>query len=169
MNLHDIPVGQNAPEEVNVVIEIPQGSSNKVEYNPEWAAFVLDRTLYSPLYYPCNYGFIPSTLFEDGDPLDVLLISSHPISTGTIVRARPVAVLHMADDKGQDDKIVAVPSGDPRFEQVNRLSNLSQHRRKEIVHFFEIYKDLEDKTVEVQGWDDVPKAHQLIRRYSVQR
>lgn len=169
MNLHELPVGDKAPREVNVVIEIPQGSSNKVEYEPDLGVFTLDRTLFSPLYYPCNYGFVPSTLFEDGDPLDILVLSSHPVAMGTVLKARPVGVLRMHDDKGQDDKVIAVFARDPRFEHVRRLSDLSEHRRKEIVHFFQVYKDLEDKAVDVEGWHPVDMAHELIMRYVIQR
>src|SRR2546426_4516852 len=151
-NLTRIPVGAKAPAEVNAVIEISQGSSNKIEYNEEWGAFVLDRTLYSPLYYPCNYGFIPGTLYEDGDPLDILVFSSQPIPMGAVATARPLGVLRMRDDKGQDDKIVAVFANDPRYRDVVRLEDVSEHRLKEITHFFQIYKDLEDKAVEVEGW-----------------
>ena len=164
-NLTRIPVGENAPEEVNVVIEIPQGSSNKMEYNDEWGAFVLDRTLYSPLYYPCNYGFIPSTLYEDGDPLDVLVFSSHPIPMATVLTARPLGVMRMHDDKGKDDKIVAVFAHDPRYQGIRALEDLSEHRRREIEHFFRVYKELEDKAVEVEGWEGLETAHALIRRY----
>src|SRR5256714_11893203 len=147
MNLADMPIGDKAPDEVNVVIEIPQGSSNKVEYNNELGVFVLDRTLYSPLYYPCNYGFVPSTLFEDGDPLDILVLSSHPIAMGTLVAARPVGLLRMRDDKRPDDKVIAAFARDPRYKEVQDLTDLPEHQRKEIQHFFQIYKDLEDKDV----------------------
>src|SRR5205085_9579964 len=118
-----------------------------------------------PLYYPCNYGFIPSTLFEDGDPLDVLVLSSHPIQMATVLSARPVGVLQMRDDKGQDDKIIAVAGRDPRYEDVNGLEDLSEHLRKEIVHFFRVYKELEDKAVDVEGWHAAQAAHDLIVRY----
>ena len=165
VNLTRIPAGERVPREVNVVIEISQGSSNKVEYHPEWGAFVLDRTLYSPLYYPCNYGFVPSTLFDDGDPLDILVLSSHPIPQGTVLTARPLGVLRMRDDKGQDDKIIAAFSHDPRYEHMQTLEDLPEHLRKEIVHFFEVYKNLEDKTVDVEGWHPVERAHEIIERY----
>jgi inorganic pyrophosphatase len=168
-NLTLIPVGEKAPHEVNVVIEISQGSSNKVEYNAQWGAFVLDRTLYSPLYYPCNYGFVPGTLFEDGDPLDSLVLSSHPIAMGTVLNARPVGVLRMRDDKGPDHKIIAVFAHDPRYEDVRRLDDLSEHVRKEIVHFFRVYKELEDKAVDVEGWHPSESAHDLITRYTLAR
>jgi inorganic pyrophosphatase len=167
MNLYEIPLGERAPVEVNVIVEIPQGSSNKMEYDPHLNIFKLDRTLYSPLYYPCNYGFIPSTMFSDGDPLDVLVLCNHPIPTGTLVESRPVGVLRMRDDKGQDDKIICVSARDPRYQHVRRLSDLSDHRRKEIVHFFQVYKDLEDKAVDVEGWHPVDIAHELILKYAL--
>lgn len=160
-----LPTGVHAPDVVNVVVEIPRGSSNKIEYNPELGVFVLDRVLYSPLYYPCEYGFIPGTLFEDGDPLDILVLATQPTFTGCVLPTRPVGVLKMGDDKGQDDKILGVSAHDPRFEQVMRLEDLSEHRLKEILHFFAVYKDLEDKAVTIQGWESVEVAHDLIRRY----
>ena len=165
MDFSRIPTGKDAPEEVNVVVEIPRGSSNKYEFDEELGIFRLDRVLYSPLYYPCEYGFIPGTLFEDGDPLDILILSTQPTFTGCVLVARPVGVLKMADDKGQDDKILAVSVHDPRFEEVMKLSDVSPHRLKEIVHFFGVYKDLEDKAVSIQGWEPVDVAQDLIRRY----
>src|SRR6476646_2892565 len=131
MNYFDVPLGKSAPSEINVVVEIPRGSSNKIEYDPEIEAFRLDRVLYSPLYYPCEYGFVPGTLFEDGDPLDILVLSTQPTFTGCLLVARPVGVLKMGDDKGPDDKILGVSAHDPRFEQVMRLTDVSEHRLKE--------------------------------------
>jgi inorganic pyrophosphatase len=167
MNLHDVPVGVNAPHEVNVIIEIPQGSSQKMEYDQRYGIMRLDRTLYSPLYYPYNYGFIPSTLYLDEDPLDILVLCNHPIPMNTLVKARPVGVLRMHDDKGPDDKIISVFAHDPRYEHMTRLTDISEHRRKEIVHFFQVYKDLEDKTVDIEGWFPVEIAHELISKYTV--
>jgi inorganic pyrophosphatase len=169
MNLIDLPTGNDAPREVNVIIEIPQGSSQKMEYDPEYGIMRLDRTLYSPLYYPYNYGFIPSTLYLDSDPLDILVLCNHPIPAGTLVTARPVGVLRMHDDKGPDDKIISVFAHDPRYEHMTRLTDISEHRRKEIVHFFQVYKDLEDKTVDIEGWFPVEIAHELINKYSIKR
>src|SRR6266581_415178 len=100
MHLTDVPVGDKAPYEVNVVIEITQGSSNKIEYDPRIGAFVVDRTLFAAMYYPCNYGFIPSTLFEDGDPLDVLVLTRQPVPMGAVLLVRPVGLLRMKDDRG---------------------------------------------------------------------
>src|SRR5438094_8062156 len=124
MSYFDVPIGPNAPREVHVVVEIPRGSSNKIEYDPEISAFRLDRTLYSPLYYPCEYGFIAGTLFEDGDPMDILVLSSQPTFTGCVLAARPVGVLHMADEHGPDDKILGVSARDPRFEDVSHLRDV---------------------------------------------
>lgn len=165
MDFRDLPIGQNTPDEVNVVVEIPRGSSNKIELDMDLGVFRLDRALYSPLYYPCEYGFIPGTLFEDGDPLDILVLSTQPTFTGCLLVARPVGVLKMGDDKGQDDKILGVSAHDPRFEQVMRLSDVSEHRLKEILHFFAVYKDLENKEVNIQGWQGEDEARALITRY----
>ena len=167
MNLASIPIGDKSPTEVNAVIEISQGSSNKVEYDIELGAFVLDRTLFSPLYYPCNYGFIPSTLFEDGDPLDILVLNSHPLAMGTVLPARPLGVLRMRDDKGQDDKIISVCARDPRYDEIQDLNGFSAHQRKEITHFFRIYKQLEEKDVVVEGWHPADAAYSLIANYTV--
>ena len=164
---HRLPVGAKSPHEVNVVVEIPRGSSNKIEYDTELSVFRLDRVLYSPLYYPCEYGFIPSTLFEDGDAIDILVLATQPTFTGCIIEARPVGVLKMGDDKGQDDKILGVSANDPRFEQVMRLEDVSEHRLKEILHFFAVYKDLENKEVTIQGWEPAEAAHELIRQYTI--
>lgn len=165
MDFDKVPIGPNAPQEVNVVVEIPRGSSNKIEYDIELGVFRLDRALYSPLYYPCEYGFVADTLFEDGDPLDILVLSTQPTFTGCVLVARPVGVLKMGDDKGQDDKILGVSAHDPRFEQVMRLSDVSEHRLKEILHFFAVYKDLENKEVFIQGWETEEVAQELIWRY----
>jgi inorganic pyrophosphatase len=165
MEFHRLPIGPHAPHEVNVVVEIPRGSSNKVEYDQELGIFRLDRALYSPLYYPCEYGFIPGTHFEDGDPIDILVLSSQPTFTGCLLVTRPVGVLHMGDEHGQDDKILGVSARDPRFEGVMALSDVSEHLLKEILHFFAVYKDLEHKEVVIQGWDSEQKALELIERY----
>ena len=167
MDYTQLPIGDHAPNEVNVVVEIPRGSSNKIEFDQALGVFRLDRVLFSPLYYPCEYGFIPHTLFEDGDPLDVLVLASQPTFTGCVLVVRPVGVLKMSDDKGMDDKILGVFAHDPRFERIFQLENLSEHRLKEILHFFAVYKDLEDKEVTIHGWESVESAHDLIRRYSL--
>ncbi len=167
MDFRNIPSALNSPDEVNVIVEIRRGSSNKIEFDMEWGVFRLDRVLYSPLYYPCEYGFVANTLFEDGDPLDILVLSTQPTFTGCVLSARPVGVLKMSDDKGEDDKILGVSTHDPRFENVTRLEDISEHRLKEILHFFAVYKDLENKQVIIHGWEGADVAQKLISDYTI--
>ena len=162
MPYRDLPIGDNAPDEVNVVVEIPRGSSNKYEYDHKSGLFRLDRALYSPLFYPFDYGWVAGTLSADGDPLDVLVIASHPTFTGCVVSARPLGVLLMRDEKGADEKILARVVHDPRYHGVRRLSHVSEHILKEIEHFFDVYKTLEEKAVEVLGWQDLETALQMV-------
>lgn len=164
MSLKNIPIGKKAPEEFNVVVEIPQESQNKYEYDAEMDAIKLDRVLYSPFHYPVNYGFIPQTLSDDGDTLDAMVFSTIPFAIGTIVRARPIALFKMHDDKGRDYKILAVPMDDPRFDDINAMADLPKHTLKEIGHFFEVYKELEGKEVKVEGFEDGEAAKEEIRR-----
>lgn len=168
MRFTDIPVGEKSPNIVNAIIEIPQGSSNKYEYDPALDRFVLDRVLYSPLYYPTDYGWIAGTLSEDGDPLDILVFATHPTFPGCVIRARPIGVLHMHDEKGEDYKIIAVASTDPRFDEVTKLEDLNKHIRKEIVYFFSTYKQLECKETEILGWYGTDLAYKVINE-SVER
>jgi inorganic pyrophosphatase len=167
MNFNQIPLGDKSPVEVNVVVEIPRGTSNKVEYDPDLNVFRLDRVLYSPLYYPCEYGFVCDTMFEDGDPLDILVLTAQPTFTGCLLVARPVGVLKMGDDKGRDDKILGVSVHDPRFETVTNLEGVYEHRLREILHFFAVYKDLENKEVRIDGWESAEAAQELITQYRV--
>ncbi|GAB4462727.1 MAG: inorganic diphosphatase [Armatimonadaceae bacterium] len=162
MPYRKLPIGEKAPEEVNAVVEIPRGSSNKYEYDEKLGVFRLDRPLYSPLFYPFDYGWIPETLAADGDPLDVLVIGSHPTFPGCLVTCRPIGVLLMRDDKGGDEKILARVSNDPRFHGVRRLGHISEHILREIEHFFDVYKTLEEKQVIVEGWRDVETAQEMI-------
>ena len=147
---------------IEVVVEIPSGSRNKYEYDHLRHRFVLDRTLYSSVHYPCDYGFIEGSLAEDGDPLDVLVEISAPTFPGCVVRARPVGVLDMADDKGHDFKILAVASDDPRWDAVSELEDLSPHRLIEVENFFRTYKTLERRATEVRGWLGVADAWSII-------
>jgi inorganic pyrophosphatase len=163
MSLLSTPIGRDAPAEVHAIIEIPMGSSNKYEYDLKLEAFVLDRVLYSPLYYPCDYGWVAGTLSEDGDPLDILVIGSHPTFSGCVVHARPLGSLMMRDEEGTDYKILAVSSRDPRYAQTHVLDDLPEHSLKEIVHFFTVYKELEQKESEVLGWQDRETAYGIIR------
>ena len=147
---------------LEVTVEIPSGSRNKYEFDHERHRFVLDRVLYSSVHYPGDYGFLDGTLAEDGDPLDVLVVISEPTFPGCVVRARPVGVLDMTDDKGHDYKILAVAHDDPRWDETNTLEDLSPHRLREIEHFFDIYKELEGRAVEVRGWLDADAAWEII-------
>jgi inorganic pyrophosphatase len=166
MSLLEVELGPNPPEIVNVVVEIPKGSTNKYEVDARTGVLRLDRVLYSPLFYPFDYGYIPQTLYVDGDPLDALVVMSHPTFPGCVVEARPIAVLAMRDEKGADEKVLCVAYRDPRFNSWSSLRDLNEHTQKEIIHFFEVYKALEEKSVEVLGWHDAPVALTLIEKYA---
>jgi inorganic pyrophosphatase len=148
---------------VEVTVEIPSGSRNKYEYDHARGRYVLDRVLYSSVHYPCDYGFIDGSMAEDGDPLDVLVIISEPTFTGCVVRARPVGVLDMADEKGHDYKILAVAHDDPRWDWATALEDLSSHWLREIENFFETYKALEGRETSVAGWLDTTEAWRIIQ------
>lgn len=167
MNLwHDIPLGEDAPEEINVIIEIPKGSNNKYEIDKETGLIKLDRANYSAAAYPFDYGFVPQTLWEDNDPLDVIVLTTYPLSPGILVAARPVAVIDMVDDGESDYKIIAVPVDDKRWEDVRDIGDLNKHMLKEFQHFFETYKNLKGKptVVEIKGIYDRAKALEAVRR-----
>lgn len=162
--LHDVPIGKKAPEEVNVLIEIPKGSRIKYEYDREIGAFIVDRILYSSVVYPYNYGEIVQTFYEDGDPLDILVIGFEPLQTGCIVKVRPIGMVTMEDEKGKDDKIIAVPVKDPRFDEIKDIEDLPKHMLKEIAEFFETYKRLEPgKWVKVKEWKGANEAKKAIK------
>lgn len=146
---------------VEAFIEIPTGSQNKYEFDKERNVFVLDRVLYSPMFYPAEYGYLENTLALDGDPLDILVLSTFPTFPGCVIESRVVGVLVMSDDKGQDEKLLAVPVNDPRWNHVQSLNDVPEHIRKEISHFFQVYKDLENKTTKIEGWKDADFAKQL--------
>ena len=166
MRLDAISVGANPPEEVNVVIEVPIGGEPiKYEMDKDAGTVVVDRYLYTPMRYPGNYGFIPHTLCDDGDPIDVVLISSRPLLPGCIIAVRPVGVLKMRDEKGMDEKIVAVPASHitRHYENIHDVSDLPEIQLKQIEHFFTHYKDLEaGKWVETLGWGGREEARRLI-------
>lgn len=145
--LHDIDPGQK--DAMNIIIEIPKDSHNKYEIDKATGLIRLDRANYSAAAYPFDYGFIPQTLWDDGDALDVIVLTTYPLDVGILVAARPVAILAMNDSGEQDDKIIAVPVNDKRWEDVQDLADLNKHTLKEIVHFFETYKELKGKPVEV--------------------
>lgn len=151
MNLwHDISRGDNIPEELNCIIEIPKGSPNKYEIDKETGLIALDRANYSSAPYPFDYGFVPQTLWDDGDALDIIIPSTFPLATGILVRVRPVAVMEMIDDGESDFKVIAVPIDDKRWDDVRDLADLNKHHVKEWVHFFETYKELKEKNVVVK-------------------
>jgi inorganic pyrophosphatase len=148
---------------VEVVVEIPRGSRNKYEYDPCLRRFRLDRVLYASVHYPTDYGFVRETLGTDGDPLDALVVIDEPTFTGCIVEARPVGVLAMRDEKGPDDKLLTVPVGDPRYNQITDVADLPASQLAEIEYFFATYKTLERKFTEVIGWKDWEAADRLIK------
>src|SRR6185437_15217893 len=150
MNLwHDVPLGDDAPNEINVIIEIPKGSHNKYEIDKTTGIIKLDRANYSDAAFPYDYGFAPQTLWEDGDALDVIVLTTYPLQTGILVAVRPVAVMEMNDTGESDFKVIAVPVEDKRWEDVQDLGDLNQHTLKEFQHFLETYKALKGKPAPV--------------------
>jgi inorganic pyrophosphatase len=160
--LYDIDPGPEAPELVRAIIEIPKNSANKYEYDGELNIFRLDRALYSPMHYPGDYGFIPGTLAEDGDPLDVLTLVDEPSFTGCLMEVRPVGVLYMVDQKENDQKLLAVPNRNPRFDSIHTMDQVFPHIRREIEHFFSIYKELQGANTTIKGWGGPPETRKLI-------
>jgi inorganic pyrophosphatase len=163
-NYLELPVGPKSPELVNAVIEIPLEGINKYEYDKKLHVFRLDRNLFSPVHYPGDYGFIPSTLAADGDPLDVLVLVDTPSFPGCVLTVRPIGVMEMTDQGVADEKILCVGEGNPRYKDVWNYSDVYPHVLLEIRHFFSIYKDLEGKRVEVRGWRNAEFARDTIVR-----
>lgn len=156
MNLwHDITLGKNVPEEFNTIIEIPKGSNNKYEVDKETGLIALDRANYSSSAYPFDYGFAPQTLWDDGDPLDVVVLTTFPLLPGILVKVRPVAVMDMTDSGDSDYKIIAVPVDDKRWDDTKDLKDLNKHMLKEFTHFFESYKVL-------KGEGDIVKINDVM-------
>lgn len=145
MNIQNLSAGEKAPEEVHVFVEIPQGSSVKYELDKESGVITVDRFSYTAMFYPFNYGFIPQTRGEDGDPLDVLVVSTYPVFPGTVIPSRPIGMLEMEDEEGIDTKIIAVPTKkvDPFFAPVETIDDLAEMTKKKIKHYFDHYKELE--------------------------
>ena len=148
--------------EFDVLIEIPKGSRNKYEYDPDKRMIRYDRMIFSSMHYPSDYGFIPETLALDGDPLDVLVLVSEPTFPGCLIKVRPIGVFNMTDEKGPDSKVLCVPVSDPIWNKLHKLDQVNEHLRMEIEHFFEVYKDLEKKKVSVEGWEDEKRAKQVF-------
>jgi len=152
----------NNDKSVDVLIEIPKGSRNKYEYDFKLHKIRFDRMLFSSMMYPGDYGFIPETLALDGDPLDVLVLGAQPTFPMCVMEVKPVGVFHMTDEKGPDEKIICVPISDPIWNKLNDLSDINSHSLKEIEHFFQVYKDLEEKKVDVGGWGDAKEAYEIL-------
>jgi len=164
MNLwRRIPTGDKPPDLVNVVVEVISGSRDKYEYNLDWDVFVLDRVLHSSVVFPVEYGFIPQTWFDDNDPLDIMALSYEPLEVGCIIKARPIGVLIMEDEEGEDPKILSVPVSDPRFDGFKDLSDVHSHKLREIQEFFEVYKRLEPKKwVKFKAWRNAQEARKIV-------
>ena len=163
--LDELKPGKNPPDEINVVIEIPKGSNIKYEIDTESGAVFVDRKLFTAMFYPFNYGFIPQTREDDGDPVDVLVLGNDAVVPMSVIRASPVGVLLTEDEEGQDSKVIAVPISklDPSFSNITNINSIPEHIRDQIKHFFEHYKELEKgKYVKVRGWEDREIAKKRI-------
>lgn len=166
---HDVPIGKNVPEEFNCIVEIPKGSHNKYEIDKETGLIALDRANYNSSPYPFDYAFIPQTLWEDGDALDVIVLSTWPLAVGVMVAVRPVAIMDMVDSGQGDAKIIAVPVDDRRFEHIHDLDDVNKHSLKEFTHFFETYKilksdDPEQHPVTIESIRDRHAAIEAVKK-----
>jgi inorganic pyrophosphatase len=165
MNLwHEISAGKDVPNTVNVIIEVPKGSKNKYEIDKETGLIKLDRAMKSAQDYPFDYGFVPQTLWDDGDALDVVLLTTYPLFPGILVEARPVGIMNMIDTGDDDAKIIAVPKKDLRFEEIKNLSDINPHTLKEIQHFFETYKTIVNEKVVVKGFKKKDEALKAVKK-----
>jgi len=165
--MKNLSAGKNPPKEINVFVEIPQGGAVKYELDKESGLIFVDRFAYTAMSYPFNYGFVPKTKGKDGDPLDVIVVSSMPVYPGTVIASRPVAMLEMEDEEGIDTKIIAVPTQkvDPFMKDVNNVSDLTDAVKNKIRHFFEHYKELEpNKWVKVHNWKGREEAEKEIEQ-----
>jgi len=165
MNLwRELPPGPQVPEVVFCIVEIPKGSRNKYEYQEDTGVIKLDRVLYSSIHYPGDYGLIPRTFCEDGDPLDILVMTNQPTFPGCVIEARPIGVFHMLDAGLTDDKVLAVPATDPLFNDYHDVGDIPQHFLAEVAHFFNVYKDLEGVRTKTIGWEPAAAAREVIAR-----
>lgn len=166
MSFASLPAGKNLPEDIYVAIEIPANATPiKYEIDKDMDALLVDRFMSTPMFYPANYGYIPQTLADDGDPLDVLVVTPYPVTPGSVIRCRPVGMLNMSDEKGQDEKLIAVPHDKltPVYQDVKEYTDLPPLLIQQIEHFFENYKDLEPgKWVKIDGWENAEAAHKVI-------
>ena len=161
-NLYDLDPGPNCPELVRMIVEIPKGSTNKYEYDGKLGLFRLDRALYSPVHYPGDYGFVPGTLADDGDPVDVLALVEEPSFCGCMIEVRPIGMLNMIDQEQTDQKILAVPNRNPRYDEVRSMDQIFAHVKREVEHFFTIYKELEGRETATLGWGGPDDARKVI-------
>lgn len=165
MNLwHEISAGKDVPDIINVIIECPKGTKNKYEIDKETGLIKLDRAMKTSQDYPFDYGFVPQSLWGDGDALDVVLLTTYPLAPGILVEARPVGIMTMIDCGDSDDKIIAVPKSDPRFDEILDLSDVNKYILKEMQHFFETYKSIEGKKVVVKGFRNKQSALVAIKK-----
>ena len=165
MDVSKLSAGKDVPHDINVVVEIPQGSGVKYEIDKESGALIVDRVVFTPMVYPAAYGFIPGTLADDGDPADALVLISAPLVPGAVIRARPIGLLQMEDEAGTDEKIICVPHDKvhPEYTDITEVAQLPAIKRDAIKHFFEHYKDLEKgKWVKITGWGDRAEAEAAI-------
>lgn len=162
-NYLELPIGDVAPEIVSAVVEIPLDSVNKYEYDKKLHVFRLDRVLHSPVHYPGDYGFIPQTLAQDGDPLDILIPGDSPTFPGCVFKARPIGLFEMLDQGIPDEKVLAFATGNLRANDIQNYTDVMPHILREVEHFFSVYKSLEGKKTEVLGWKDCAAAHEAIR------
>ncbi len=149
---------------LSVLVEIPGGSKNKYEFDKDLNAFALDRVLFSSVQYPYDYGFVPNTLADDGDPLDGMVLMDQPTFPGCVIVARPIGMLEMIDGGDRDEKILCVPDKDPRYANVKSLEDVAEHRLDEIAEFFKTYKNLEKKVTEILGWKNVDQVMPLVEQ-----
>lgn len=167
MSLGNVPAGKNLPEEVNVIIEIPANADPiKYEVDKDTGALVVDRFMATPMFYPANYGFVNETLSLDGDPVDVLVPTPYPLQVGCVIKCRPVGVLKMTDESGEDAKVIAVPVSKltKEYDHINDVDDLPELLKAQITHFFERYKELEKgKWVKVDGWENAAAAKEEIK------
>ena len=165
MNLwHDVSPGEKLPDEMNVIIEINRGSKNKYEIDKETGLIALDRAMHTAQDYPFDYGFVPQTLWDDNDALDVVVLTTYPLAPGILVKVRPVAIMNMIDSGEADDKVIAVPVDDPRWDEVQDLDDINKHTIKEMEHFFSTYKKIQNKEVSVNGFRGKEDACSAVER-----
>lgn len=157
-------MNKKTPEVVNAVVEIPKGSHNKYQYDEETGEIRLDRILYSAVFYPTDYGFIPQTRSEDGDHLDIMVLVSEPLFPGCVLEVKPIGVLYVEDEEGKDEKIIGIADRDPRLKDIESLDDIDRHLKVEIQNFFEVYKKLEKKPVKIKRWAGKEEACRVINK-----